>query len=153
VRTNKYPDIGLAGAGIVIWFFAGGCSGQNDSGKKGSEVTGSMSQDLAGQPVIKFDTVAHDFGTILEGERVLYYFDYGNTGEGTLLIQSVESSCGCTIVDWNKEPLNPGGRERLQVLFDATGRSGAQFKLVTVRSNATDPSVRLTLKANVKVND
>ena len=111
-----------------------------------------MSQDLVGQPIVKFDTVTHDFGTILEGERVLCYFDYENAGDGTLLIQSVEASCGCTIVDWNKEPLEPGGRERLQVIFDATGRDGAQFKLVTVRSNATEPSIRLTLKADVKAN-
>jgi hypothetical protein len=152
VRTNKYPGIGLVGTGLVIWFLAGGCSGQNGRGTKSSVVTGSISQVLAGQPVIKFDTVTHDFGTILEGERVLCYFDYENTGDGTLLIQSVEASCGCTIVDWNREPLEPGGEERLQVIFDATGRAGAQFKLVTVRSNATEPGVRLTLKANVKAN-
>jgi hypothetical protein len=104
------------------------------------------------ESVIRFDTVEHDFGTILEGERVLCFFDYENTGEGPLVIQSVEASCGCTIVEWSSDPLAPGQSERLQVVFDATGRSGAQVKLITIKSNATDPRIQLILRANVKAN-
>ena len=29
-----------------------------------------------------FDTLVHDFGTIIEGEMVVCYFDYENNGEG-----------------------------------------------------------------------
>lgn len=149
---NSLSLICLIGIALMAWTAGGGCSGQNDSGTERDSQPEQSEYSAEKQSVISFDTLDHDFGTILEGERVLCYFDYENAGDGTLLIQSVEASCGCTIVDWNKEPLEPGGRERLQVIFDATGRDGAQFKLVTVRSNATEPSIRLTLKADVKAN-
>jgi hypothetical protein len=96
--------------------------------------------------------LSHDFGTILEGERVVCYFDYENQGEESLVIQSVEASCGCTTPDWSSEPLAPGEKKSLQIVFDATGRSGAQLKLVTVISNASNPRVQLTLRADVKDN-
>jgi len=65
------------------------------------------------------------------------------------VITSVETTCGCTTPDWNKEPLKPGKRDQLKVVFDASGRSGSQYKIVAVESNAATPSVRLTIKANV----
>ena len=102
--------------------------------------------------MLVFDTLAHDFGTILEGEQVVCYFDYTNTGQGRLVIQRIESSCGCTTPDWSREPLAPGEGERLQIVFDATGRSGAQFKQVTVVSNAANQKVQLTIRAHVQKN-
>jgi hypothetical protein len=144
--------IGTLWGVLFAWIVASGCSGQNDIDAKGVSLSGHSDHNADEQPVISFDTLDHDFGTILEGERVLCFFDYENSGDGPLVIQSVEASCGCTIVDWNRDPLAPGQGERLQVVFDATGRSGAQVKLITIKSNATNPRVRLTLRANVKAN-
>jgi hypothetical protein len=136
----------------MVWIAAAGCAGQNDSGTQAESMSGKSGYSDEIQPVIRFDTLEHDFGTILEGERVLCFFDYENTGEGPLVIQSVEASCGCTIVEWSSDPLSPGQSERLQVVFDATGRSGAQVKLITIKSNASDPRIQLILRANVKAN-
>jgi len=140
----------LAGIGLVVWSLLVGCSGNNDPVAYGNGVDPDTSPEPASQPVILFDTVAHDFGEIMEGERVLCYFSYENRGDEPLLIQSVEASCGCTIVDWSKDPLPPGEVEQLQVMFDASGRSGTQIKVVTVRSNASNGRVELILRANVK---
>jgi hypothetical protein len=106
-------------------------------------------QDSVSQPVMLFDTLEHDFGTIIEGERVVGYFDYQNGGGKDLLITSVEATCGCTTPGWSSEPLKPGEKGRLEVIFDASGRSGAQRKVVTVQSNASNQPVRLTIKANI----
>jgi hypothetical protein len=125
------------------------CTGQNGRCKAPDNLLAEIPQNPSQQPVIQFDTLAHDFGTIIEGERVVCYFDYRNTGGSALVINSVETSCGCTTPGWNSEPLSPGGQDRLKVIFDATGRSGSQRKVVTVSSNAENSVVRLTLAAQV----
>jgi hypothetical protein len=91
----------------------------------------------------------HDFGTIIEGVRVVCYFDYRNKGGEDLLITAVEATCGCTIPSWNREPLEPGAKETMAVIFDASGRSGEQRKLITVKSNAKSQVIRLTIRAKV----
>jgi hypothetical protein len=150
--VSREKWICILGSTLLVWTLAGGCSGQNDRGATNVSLSEQEDHAIDAQPVISFDTLAHDFGTILEGERVLCFFDYENTGEGPLVIQSVEASCGCTIVDWSGDPVAPGASERLQVVFDASGRSGAQVKLITIISNAINPRVQLILRANVKTN-
>jgi len=126
------------------------CTGQNDSVKPEGLKQVSKAQVAEEQSHITFDTLSHNFGTIIEGERVVCYFEYENTGKADLVINSVEASCGCTTPDWSSEPLNPGDRKSLQVIFDASGRSGNQIKVLTVMSNASNSKVSITLKANVE---
>ena len=132
----------------VIWVLTS-CGGQNDRMEILDESIVNQHQSTDTQAVMHFDTLEHNFGTIIEGEKVLCYFDYRNTGEADLIITSVEASCGCTTPGWNNEPLKPGGKDRLELIFDASGREGAQRKVVTVRSNASNRLVQLVVKANV----
>ena len=136
-------------AALLVVGFLSACGGQN--GSKGPLAEGQeySIQDSVAEPVMLFDTLEHDFGTIIEGERVVGYFDYQNGGGKDLLITSVEATCGCTTPGWSSDPLKPGDRDRLEVIFDASGRSGAQRKIVTVQSNASNQPVRLTIKANI----
>ncbi|MFO7669662.1 MAG: DUF1573 domain-containing protein [Bacteroidales bacterium] len=128
------------------------CSGQNGRNVTNPAVELDDIQSASLQADISFDKLSHDFGTIIEGEMVVCYFEYENIGNGDLIITSVEATCGCTSPDWDKEPLKPGEREQLKVVFDSNGRSGSQLKGVTVNSNSLTPEVRLTLKANVTNN-
>ncbi len=128
------------------------CGGQNGRQYQAGSPLSEHTQKSTGQAVIHFDTLIHDFGTIIEGEQVVCYFDYRNEGGEDLLISSVEATCGCTTPDWSREPLGPGERASLAIIFDASGRSGIQRKLVTVRSNASAQEVRLTIRANVNTN-
>ena len=136
-------------AGLLVLGFLSACGGQNGSRESLAEEQAYSIQDSVSEPVMLFDTLEHDFGTIIEGERVVGYFDYQNGGGKDLLITSVEATCGCTTPGWSSKPLKPGERGRLEVIFDASGRSGAQRKVVTVQSNASNQPVRLTIKANV----
>ena len=126
-----------------------GCTGHNDS-KSGNVSEGeSIVERTEYQSYIEFDTIAHNFGTLIEGEQVVCYFDFTNSGEGELIINSVTSSCGCTVPDWSKEPLKPAGRGTIKVKFDTSGRQGEQMKIVTIRSNAKNSEVKLKLNANI----
>jgi len=128
------------------------CNGQNGSDLTKGDLEQANQQGVDLQADIVFDTLVHDFGTIIEGEMVVCYFDYENRGEGELLIASVAATCGCTTPDWSKEPLNPGEKGQLKVVFDTRGRSGSQLKGVTVVSNSLTPNTKLTIKANVTIN-
>ena len=125
------------------------CSGQNDRSGSAMDDSDEMTEDPSIQPLMTFVSSSHDFGTIIDGEMVVCYFDYENSGASELVINSVEATCGCTTPDWTREPLPPGEKESLKIIFDAKGRSGLQRKVVTVMSNASNSPVRLTIKANV----
>ncbi len=127
-----------------------GCSGHNGSLLSDQAGEEGITQDSTVQSVITFSKLTHDFGTILEGEKVVCYFDYENTGKADLMILSVDASCGCTTPDWSREPVKSGERKSLKIVFDATGRNGAQRKVVTVLSNASNVAVKLTIKANIE---
>ncbi len=43
-------------------------------------------------PVIAFDAVAKDFGTVTEGQSLKYVFTFKNKGDATLEITKVEPS-------------------------------------------------------------
>ncbi len=101
------------------------------------------------QPVIHFTSLEHDFGTIREGEKVGWYFKYHNTGNADLVITNATASCGCTVPEFSREPLPPGGEGTIRVVFDSAGRQGQQIKTVTIESNAQNMITHLTLKANV----
>ena len=134
----------------LLFMFA--CSGQNGRDTEKALDEENMRHDASNQADIVFDTLSYDFGTIIEGEMVVCYFDYENQGKGELVITSVEAGCGCTSPDWNREPLKPGEKDQLKVVFNASGRSGSQLKSVTVVSNALTPRLSLTIKAIVTNN-
>jgi hypothetical protein len=104
----------------------------------------------ASNAIIKFETTEHDFGDIMEGEKVSYSFKFNNVGKDNLVITSVSTTCGCTVTDFPKDPLKPGESGTIEVTFNSSGRSGKQVKVITVATNANPSMSQLTIKANVR---
>lgn len=100
-------------------------------------------------PVIEFAQLEHDFGTIAEGNVVEHTFEVKNTGEAPLIIQSAQPSCGCTVPDWTKTPIEPGKSGFVKAKFDSKGKPGMQNKTITVTSNSWPKQTVLRFKANV----
>ncbi|MCK4879290.1 MAG: DUF1573 domain-containing protein, partial [Bacteroidales bacterium] len=109
---------------LLLILTVSSCGGQNGSQEQDSITTEDIAHIAINQSVMVFDTLIHDFGTIIEGERVVCYFDYRNEGGEDLLITSVEATCGCTTPDWSRKPLKPGKKGSLEIIFNASGRSG-----------------------------
>ncbi len=135
---------------IVAIFLVLSCTGQNDRHRGEVKDLNITAEDTEIQPVITFDRLSHDFGSIIEGEQVVCYFGYKNNGATELILTSVEATCGCTTPDWSSEPLESGKKTSLKIIFDATNRSGSQRKVVTVISNASNSTVKLTILANIE---
>lgn len=100
-------------------------------------------------PALTFEKELHDFGRLIQGEKVSFSFKFTNTGKSLLLISDVSTSCGCTVPKYPTVPIKPGEQGVISVAFDSSGRSGLQTKTVTVISN-TQPNTRLlTITANI----
>ncbi|MBN1132944.1 MAG: DUF1573 domain-containing protein [Bacteroidales bacterium] len=135
--------------GLFLFLLFSGCSLQNSGISEQTENDSGEPFSTGLQSHIEFDAPVHDFGTVVEGERVVAFFNYRNIGPGELVIESVESSCGCTVTEWSGKPLDPGQGSFLKVIFNTAGRYGEQIKVITIRSNAKNPEVRLKIKADI----
>jgi hypothetical protein len=87
-------------------------------------------------PVMTFDKLSHDFGTINEGEVVETVFKFTNTGSSDLIILSARGSCGCTVPDYPKDqPIPPGDSAEVTVKFDSNNKPNANNRSVTFTTN------------------
>ena len=100
-------------------------------------------------PVVEFEKVDHDFGTVNEGQKVSYTYKFKNSGQAPLIIQNAAPSCGCTVPEWSKEPIPVGGTGYVKAEFDTNGKSGVQNKTITVTANTWPKSTTLRFKAMV----
>lgn len=101
-------------------------------------------------PNISFVKIEHDFGEIKEeAGAVTYTFEFTNTGNAPLIIQSVNASCGCTTPTWTREPVMPGEKGKVSAAFDPRNRPGHFDKFITVQSNAPGGPVNLKIIGKV----
>jgi len=105
--------------------------------------------DAGDMPVMKFETDFHDFGRVIQGEKVSFGFRFTNTGKSDLIISGVSTSCGCTVPDFPKAPVKPGESHKIDVKFDSEGRRGFQNKTITISSNAQPATQIVRIKAEV----
>ncbi|MCU0348678.1 MAG: DUF1573 domain-containing protein [Saprospiraceae bacterium] len=87
---------------------------------------------------MSFTETEFNFGKVKAGEKVQHEYVFKNTGKEPLVISNAKGSCGCTVPEWPKEPIAPGGSGKIKVEFDSKGKSGPQTKQVTITAN-TDP--------------
>lgn len=106
-----------------------------------------------GTTTIAFDSEIADFGTIQDGEKVTHEFTFTNTGDEPLVISNARGSCGCTVPEWERNPVMPGETGSLTVEYDSTNKGGVggkvDTKFVTITANTTPATHRLTVRANV----
>lgn len=102
---------------------------------------------------IEFESSTYDFGTIQEGEKVQYAYKFKNTGSEPLVISNAKGSCGCTVPNWPREPIAPGGTGEIMVEFDSKGKGKEggqkQTKRVTVTANTDPANTFLTITGTV----
>lgn len=105
-------------------------------------------QNVATGPVISFEKLTHDFGSINNGVPISYDFVFTNTGKQPLLLSEPRSSCGCTVPSYPKEPIMPGQKKTIKITFDAE-KEGDFSKQVNILSNAENSPVVIVIKGKV----
>ena len=112
----------------------------------------SASGDAKGAlPTMEFTEDSHDFGAIVQGEKVSYSFTFKNTGKGDLVISSAAGSCGCTVPEYPKGAVPPGATGIIKVTFDSSGKEGHQEKTVTLTANTVPNTKVLKIMATVDI--
>lgn len=100
-------------------------------------------------PKMVIENTDFDFGTITEGDKVEHIFKFKNTGKHDLYVTDVKPSCGCTIPEWTKTAVKPGGSGEIKIVFNSTGKHGEQNKTISILTNTEAGYEMLTFKANI----
>lgn len=102
---------------------------------------------------IEFEETEYDFGTVMEGEKVVNVYKFKNTGSEPLIISNAKATCGCTVPSWPREPIAPGESGEIKVQFDSKnkGKVGGQVqsKRVTITANTDPVNTYVTIKGKV----
>ncbi|MBL7852168.1 MAG: DUF1573 domain-containing protein [Cyclobacteriaceae bacterium] len=101
--------------------------------------------------VITWERPTHDFGDVVQGEKVEHTFKFTNTGTEPLVITNVQVTCGCTTPKgWERDPIAPGASSEITLGFNSAGKYGRQKKVVTIVSNAVNTEgAQIVFFANV----
>lgn len=109
-----------------------------------------LTASLMAQPVMKLSKTEHNFGTFKEeAGRQTYEFEVTNAGNSPLVIQNIIASCGCTMPEWTKQPIPPGGKGKITAIYDPQNRPGAFNKTLSVYSNSQPQVTVLVIKGEV----
>lgn len=127
---------------MVISFLAVSCNSENKPAE--STVNGAA---------IHFEKNSYDFGKINEGEKVSHDFEFTNNGTEPLIISDASASCGCTVPEYPKEPVTPGKKGLIKVVFDSEGNPGMQHKVVTLTSNSNPATTEIYVTGEVKAKE
>ena len=110
-----------------------------------------LNSALAFSQVAEFnflDKTTVKWGKVHEGEQLVHYFVFENTGEVPLIIEDAQVACPCTKVDFPKEPVAPGASDSIKVSFDTNGKFYYQDRTVILSAN-TKKDEKLRLKVYV----
>ena len=80
-------------------------------------------------------------------DSIQYSFPLKNVGNKKLLINAVNVSCGCTSVEYTKQPINPGDSGLVKV-FVKKEKEGYFNETITVYCNVSDSPLVLKLYGN-----
>ena len=111
-----------------------------DSKASDSKVSGAKAkqalEDTLNYTTAKWIDSLYDFGTVTKGEKVEMKFRVKNTGNKPLIISEARPGCGCTVADYTKEAIPPGGQGEVTGVYDSNrGVIGTVHKSIFVSTN------------------
>ncbi len=105
--------------------------------------------DASNMAKMEFETTTFNFGAITEGAVVKYVFKFKNVGPVPLVISDIQTSCGCTVPDWQRAPIQAGASSEVKVQFNSEGKHGTQEKAVRVIANTLPNETVLMVSGSV----
>jgi hypothetical protein len=97
----------------------------------------------------KFEAETIDYGKISQNSNGEKVFVFTNVGAQPLIIENIQSSCGCTVPEKPEKPIMPGEKGEIRVSYD-TKRLGGFSKQITIFSNAKEPRKIIRIKGIVE---
>jgi hypothetical protein len=110
-------------------------------------VSGQMSVKIP-VTVVKPKQSEIDIKNFKKGETSTATFVLENTGEQPLIIRNVKSSCECTVLEWEKQPVGTGKTVKIKVNVKPDSL-GYFNNCITVYCNTDKGHITLIVKGNV----
>lgn len=99
---------------------------------------------------LTFSTLLHDFGIISDTDPVSHAFKVKNNSDKAVRLLNVQASCGCTTAKYD-DTIGPGREIDLVLTFSPKGRSGRQYKSLTITTDSPQcPQVVLQAASDVR---
>jgi hypothetical protein len=109
---------------------------------------GAMAQTSKPDDFAKFNVNKYDFGKIKQNVPATYTFEITNTSNKPLVIENAHATCGCTVPEYQKEPIAPGKTAKIKVQYNAA--NGGHFdKTVYVKLAGVDEEKALAITGEV----
>lgn len=108
-----------------------------------------QSSSVAPQTQVSLNTASLDLGTFSSAENQKGIFQLKNTGNKPLVINAVTTSCGCTQVAYEKQPISPGGTTHLTVNYKADHPEHFN-KTIVVHCNAKESPIQLIITGDAR---
>lgn len=99
---------------------------------------------------VNFKSGLHAFGKVEQNSENNHTFTFTNTGSEPLVIENAKGSCGCTVPTYPEEPIPPGGKGEIEVVYKPGMQIGVQEKTVTVYANTEPKETLLKITADVQ---
>ncbi len=100
-------------------------------------------------PIAEFDMVSYDFGEILQGKNTEVVFTLTNKGEFPLVIEDINVSCGCTLVNWKDDPILPNQSSKIVVKYNTNIIGSIKRSIVVNTNDRYNDRILLMLTGNV----
>lgn len=131
----------------AVLFFAGAAAAVQAQTQAPAAAPAATS---ARAPRISVDPTVFDFGKAQQEKTLEKEFTIRNLGNEDLVIESVSTTCGCTVAEGYSKVIKPGGSTPLRVKLQTRTTFGRLSRSVLIKSN--DPSGRpLELKVEATV--
>lgn len=88
-----------------------------------------------------------DLGTLKQGKPVTVTARFHNVGEFPFVIYDTRASCGCTSINYSKEPTLPGSSMEIEITYNAED-TGYFNKTISIYGNMDNSPLIIRLKGN-----
>lgn len=112
-------------------------------------VLSSAQWNIGKLPELVFKNPHQNLGELNMGDVKDLEFEFVNAGRAPLIITEVKTSCGCTVTNFPKKPIQKGEKHVIWVTFHAEA-PGAFRKTITVISNSKNREEEIVIEGIVK---
>ena len=159
LKLGLFALIGVALVANVVVMLTGSDEAGADPhaghnhGAPASKITPPVANEVVDntpKTTITFEEYAHSFGNIKQNTENKKVFSFTNTGNEPLIITNAKGSCGCTVPNYPKEPVQPGESAEIEVFYRPGKQKGNQSKTVTITANTEPAQTILNISATVE---
>ncbi|MES2371595.1 MAG: DUF1573 domain-containing protein [Bacteroidota bacterium] len=132
--------------GSILWF---ACEPVDTATEADAKIMG----DTTKYTTIQWLDTLVNFAPVNKGEQVKVTFRFRNTGNQPLIVASVRAACGCTVPDYTKGAVAPGGEGIVTGAFDSNKSAAGEVRKSIFVTTNTKNKTRQTLIFTGLVNE